>query len=167
VNSSGTVIGMDTAALTSGLGDSEATTGYAIPINNAISIATQIAEGHASSSVHIGLAGFIGINVADASQPSDCESSSDSSGSGGYGNYTAPVSAGALVCDVFPGTPADTAGLNSGDVITAVNGHAVSSANGLTSLMAGDHPGDVVSIAYVDASGGKHTTNVTLSEWAE
>jgi S1-C subfamily serine protease len=168
VNSSGAVIGMDTAANTSETGDSEATTGYAIPINNAISIATQIADGHASSTVHIGLAGFMGINVADANQPADCESSGSSgTGGDGDGGYTAPVSAGALVCDVFPGTPAETAGLNSGDVITSVNGHAVSSASGLTSLMAGDHPGDVVSIAYVDASGGKHTTNVTLSEWAE
>jgi S1-C subfamily serine protease len=174
VNSSGAVIGMDTAANTSGLGDSEATSGFAIPINNAVSIATQIDEGHASSTVHIGLAGFIGINVADADQAKDCAPSGSSGsssglggGTGGSGNYTAPVSAGALVCDVFPGTPAESAGLNSGDVITEVDGHTVSSADGLTKLMAGDHPGDVVSIVYVDANGGRHTTSVTLSEWAE
>jgi S1-C subfamily serine protease len=165
VNSSGAVVGMDTAAVSSGLGDSVGTTGFAIPIDNAVSIATQIADGHASATVHIGLAGFLGINVADASQPAQCEGSS--SVGGGSGNDTAPVGSGALVCDVFPGTPAESAGLNSGDVITSIDGHTVSSANSLTSLMAGDHPGDQLSVVYVDASGGKHTTTVTLSAMAK
>jgi S1-C subfamily serine protease len=168
VNSSGAVIGMDTAATTSGtsgLGTSEGTIGFAIPINHAESIATQIAAGHASATVHIGLAGFLGINVADASQPSQCNPSG--SGAGGFGNYTAPVSSGALVCNVFPGTPAAAAGLNSGDVITEIDGRTVSSADSLTSLMAGDHPGDQLSVVYVDTSGGKHDTTVTLSEMAK
>jgi S1-C subfamily serine protease len=166
VNSSGAVIGMDTAANTSsGLGASgEDITGFAIPINHAVSIATQIADGHASATVHIGLAGFLGINVANANQPSDCEGSGTGAG-GGFN--TAPVSSGALVCDVFPGTPAATAGLNSGDVITGIGGHTVSSANSLTSLMAGDHPGDQISVVYVDANGNTHTTTVTLSEMAK
>ncbi|HEX8006086.1 MAG TPA: PDZ domain-containing protein, partial [Trebonia sp.] len=164
--SSGAVIGMDTAANTSGFGPSVGTTGFAIPINHAVSIATQIAEGHPSATVHIGLAGFLGINVADASRPDMCTNNGTGIG-GGSGNYTAPVSSGALVCDVFPGTPAATAGLNSGDVITDIDGHTVSSANSLTSLMAGDHPGDQLSVVYVDANGGKHNTTVTLSAMAK
>jgi S1-C subfamily serine protease len=169
VNSSGAVIGMDTAANTSGLGASVGTTGFAIPINHAVSIATQISEGHASATVHIGLAGFLGINVADASQPSQCVAggSGGGVGGGGFGNYTAPVSSGALVCDVFPGTPAATAGLNSGDVITSIDGHTVSSASSLTNLMAGDHPGDQLSVVYVDSNGGKHNTSITLSAMAK
>jgi S1-C subfamily serine protease len=159
VNSSGEVIGMDTAANTSsGLGAQGDTTGFAIPINHAVSIATQIAEGHASATVHIGLAGFLGINVADASKPGQCSSNA---------NYTAPVSSGALICNVFPGTPAADAGLNGGDVITQIDGHTVSSASSLTGLLAGDHPGDQLSVVYVDANGGKHNTTVTLSAMAK
>ena len=68
VNGDGAVIGMDTAANTSGFGpDSTATTGFAIPINTALSIANQISSGKSSSTVHIGLVGFMGVNVADAS----------------------------------------------------------------------------------------------------
>jgi S1-C subfamily serine protease len=171
VNSSGQVIGMDTAANTSGFApdQSVATTGFAIPINTAISIADQIAAGHASSTVHIGLGGFLGITAGDANNPSGCAGSGGTGGGfgGGFGGYTPPVSSGALICEVYPGTPADSAGLTSGDVITAVNGQTVTSSDGLTSLMAGDHPGDTLTITYVDTSGAKHQTNVTLSEMAK
>ncbi|MGC1566776.1 MAG: trypsin-like peptidase domain-containing protein, partial [Trebonia sp.] len=72
VNSSAQVIGMDTAADTSGFApdQSEATAGFAIPVNHAISIANQIAGGHASSTVHIGLGGFLGVTAAAANDPS-------------------------------------------------------------------------------------------------
>jgi S1-C subfamily serine protease len=170
VNSSGQVIGMDTAANTSGFApdQSEATTGFAIPINTAITIADQIAAGHASSTVHIGLGGFLGITAGDANDPSGCVSNGGfNGGNGGFGGYTPPVNSGALICDVYPNTPAASAGLTSGDVITAVNGQTVTSSDGLTSLMANDHPGDTLAITYVDTNGGRHQTNVTLSEMAK
>ena len=88
-------------------------------------------------------------------------------GGGGFGGYTPPVSSGALICQVYPGTPAQAGGLTSGDVITSVNGQTVASSDGLTSLMAGDHPGDQLSIGYVDANGARHQTSVTLSEMAK
>jgi S1-C subfamily serine protease len=171
VNSSAQVIGMDTAANTSGFApdQSVATAGFAIPINRAISIANQIAGGHASATVHIGLGGFLGVTAAAANDPSGCMSNGGFGGGGigGFGGYTPPVSSGALVCQVYPGTPAQAGGLTSGDVITSVNGQTVTSSDGLTSLMAGDHPGDQLSIGYVDANGARHQTSVTLSEMAK
>jgi S1-C subfamily serine protease len=168
VTSSGQVIGIDTAANTGdnsfGQGTTPATTGFAIPINHAISIADQIAAGHASTTVHIGLGGFMGISVADASQ--GCSSSGGSSNPFSGGN-TAPVNSGALICGVVPGTPAATAGLVEGDVITSVNGQSVSSSNSLTGLLAGDHPGDRVTIGYVDQSSQRQTTTVTLLPMAK
>ena len=104
---------MDTAANTSTAGfgaQPTNTTGFAIPINHAVSIADQIAAGHASATVHIGLAGFMGVNVANASSPRDCLAQG---GFGGFGNYTPPVNSGALVCQVFSGTPAASAGLKA------------------------------------------------------
>ena len=168
VNSAGQVIGMDTAANSGFTSDQSAgTTGFAIPINHAISITSLIAAGHASATVHIGLGAFLGINPGDASNPSSCGSNRGLGGGFGGGGFTPPVSSGALVCQVIQGTPAESAGLTSGDVITAVDGQAVSSANSLTSAMAGDHPGDQLSISYVDANGGRHQTSVTLAGMAK
>jgi S1-C subfamily serine protease len=169
VNSSAQVIGMDTAANTSGFApdQSVATAGFAIPINHAISITNQIAAGQASSTVHIGLGGFLGVTAAAASDPSGCQGNGGGGFGGGFGGYTPPVSSGALICQVYPGTPAQAGGLTSGDVITSVNGQTVASSDALTTLMAGDHPGDQLSISYVDANGAKHQTSVTLSEMAK
>ena len=111
VNGSGEVVGMDTAAnSSSGYGGySSATTGFSIPINTALTIANEINSGKASATVHIGLAGFMGVNVADASSPSECSSGGD--GFGGVGGSGSPASSGALICQVYPDSPASSAGL--------------------------------------------------------
>jgi S1-C subfamily serine protease len=167
VNGSGQVIGMDTAANSSETSEGTAATqGFAIPINRAITIADEIANGKTSSSVHIGLAGFMGVNVANANNPSDC-GTGGGDGFGGLGGYSPAVNSGALVCDVYPGAPAAASGLAGGDVITKVNGSAVSTANGLTNLMSGSKPGTQLSVVYVDQNGAKHSTTVTLTEWAK
>ena len=168
VNGSGQVVGMDTAANSTSTqyGDSTgATTGFAIPINTAMSIADEIKSGKASTNIHIGLAGFMGVNVADASTPSDCESGGD--GYGGVGGFNSPTNSGALICQVYPNSPANAAGLQSGDVITSVNGTTLSSADDLTNITAASHPGDKFSIDYVDAYGNKHSTTASLTEWAK
>jgi S1-C subfamily serine protease len=168
VNANGAVVGMNTAANATGSGEgSLATTGFAIPINRAISIAHQIASGQATTTVHIGLSGFMGVNVADASQPSKCTSGGGAFAGGGFGGVGSPTNSGALVCNVYPGAPADSAGLTGGDVITAVNGHSVTSSDSLTKLLSGDHPGDQLAIRYVDASGASHSATITLTEWAK
>ena len=115
--------------------------------------------------MHIGLAGFMGVNVANANDPTGCQAGGD--GFGGLGGYTPAVNSGALVCDVYPGAPAATSGLAGGDVITSVNGTKVTSADSLTSLMANDTPGSKLAIGYVDENGAKHTATVTLTEWAK
>ena len=62
-NAAGQVIGIDTAA-----GGSTVYSGYAIPIDQALSIAAQIAAGHASSAIQIGLPAFLGVLVPDSEQ---------------------------------------------------------------------------------------------------
>jgi S1-C subfamily serine protease len=165
VNGDGAVIGMDTAANTSGFGpDSTATTGFAIPINTALSIANQISSGKASSTVHIGLVGFMGVNVADVS--AGCTRGGDGFGGLG-GGFSAPVSSGALICDAYGGAPAAQAGLVRGDVITSVNGTAINSADDLTAQTSASHPGDKFAVKYVDRYGTGHTATVTLTGWAK
>jgi S1-C subfamily serine protease len=167
VNSSGAVVGMDTAANASGNGSDSggATTGFAIPINSALSITNQISAGKASSTIHLGLAGFMGVNVVNASNPSECSAGGD--GFGGFGGFSSPVSSGALICQAYPDAPASEAGLSSGDVITSVNGTSVSTADGLTSQMASAPPDARLTITYVDQYGTSHSTTVTLTEWAK
>jgi len=169
-NAAGKVIGMDTAASSSST-QGTSTLGYAIPINTALSIAHQIAAGQSSSTVHIGLPGFIGVGVGNPSQ--GCQSSSGG-GAGGFGGFGpgsgsgsgsgsgAPTTSGALVCNVYSGTPAASSGLAVGDVITAVNGQQVSSENALTQIMTRYGPGQTISITYENASGSTRTTSLKL-----
>ena len=63
VNAAGQVIGIDTAGNTVSAPGQPSVSGFAIPINTALSVASQIAGGHASSTVVIGYPPFIGIYV--------------------------------------------------------------------------------------------------------
>ncbi len=155
-NSSGEVIGMNTAAASSNTGQTPSTVGFAIPIDTALSIATEIQQGQGSATVHIGLPAFLGVDVRDASN-------AGGGGFGGFNQSTPPVSSGALIINVVPHTAAQSAGLVAGDVITSANGATISSAATLESALAGAHPGQSISLTWVDSAGNSHTGNVTLS----
>jgi S1-C subfamily serine protease len=162
VNSAGKVIGMNTAAASdsSGQWTSASNVGFAIPINRALTIASEIQQGQDSTTVHVGLPAFLGVEVENASSAS---AGNGFGGSGGNGGYAPPVNSGALITDVLANTPAASAGLQAGDVITMVNGNSVSSASVLGSALATDKPGQTVSITWVDSSDTSHTANVTLT----
>ena len=62
---------------------------------------------------------------------------------------------------VIPGSPADKAGLEAGDIITAVDGTPVDATHPLNQVMRGHAPGDVVRMDVL--RNGQHTTvSVTL-----
>ncbi len=152
-NASGQVIGMDSAAEVNGNRfRSDSTSGYAIAIDKALSVAQEIESGKASSTIHIGLPAFLGVEMAGTG------------GSGRGARNAAPAATnGALVAGVEPGTPAADIGLGAGDTITSVNGQAVTSASGLTSALQGHHPGDSVTIGWTDQSGSQHSAKATLA----
>jgi S1-C subfamily serine protease len=192
----GVVIGMDTAGDSSNdesgsIGaPSGQTTGFAIPINTALTVARQIAAGHGSSTVSIGYPPFVGIYVTSgtssnpqvqAQQQEEQDGGGfgglpgfgGSGGSGGSGGapacYTsdadltvpssiAPVSSGSLVDGTICGSPAASAGLTAGSVVTAVNGQAVGAPSSLTGMLAKFRPGETISVAWV-SPGGTHTTS--------
>jgi putative serine protease PepD len=66
------------------------------------------------------------------------------------------------ITQVRAGTPAASSGLRVGDVITAIDGNKVASADALTSAIGAKQPGDTVSITY-SRSGDTHTVDVTLA----
>ena len=159
-NAADEVVGIDTAAAEGG----STTAGYAIPIENALSIAGEITAGHASSTVSIGYPAFLGVEVAsstDAAAPGYDAGSGLAYGSAGDGSAT---TSGAVISGVVDGGPAATAGLAAGDTITAVNGNAIGSAQDLTAALAALTPGQSVSISWTDTSGASQTATVTLAQ---
>ena len=178
--SSAGVIGMDTAG--SEGNNQQASTGFAIPVNTALSVARLIAGGHASATITIGYPPFVGIFTGSGTESSpqaqaQQEQQQNGGFSGGSGNaprcYTsnsglsvpsaiAPVSSGALVIGTICGSPAASAGMTGGAVITAVNGQAVRSPDGLTGILSRFHPGDTISVTWVSPSGQRTTSSLHL-----
>jgi S1-C subfamily serine protease len=138
-DAAGKVIGMDSAASSSGrYQDISTTDGYAIPINRALSIVRQIVSGKASATVHVGATAFLGISAA----------STDTQG--------------AVVASVVPGSAADSAGLEPGDVIVAIDGTKIASPATVTRIIMSKKPGTTLTVAYVDTSGTNRTVRVKL-----
>jgi len=136
----GRVIGIPTLAATDPeLGGSAAPgIGFAIPSNLVKDIATQIIQkGHVVNSHRA----YLGVEIGDTNSP------------------------GVLVRSITAGGPAANAGLKSGDLITAVNGHATPTVNDLTSVVSRFKPGTTVSLAIVTQQGTHKTLHLKLGEF--
>ena len=60
-------------------------------------------------------------------------------------------------------TPAQTAGLQKGDIVTQVNGEVIDGPRGLTRAIAGDAPGATVELTLL-RKGQEMTLDVTLGQ---
>jgi S1-C subfamily serine protease len=174
VDTSGSVIGIDTAA-SAGFSfqsndQSSGTQGFAIPIATALSIAKSIEQGNGSSTIHIGETAFLGVEISTSSSSGD---GGNGSGDGGFGGFfggnsgstgnTGSSASGASVASVVTNGPAQEAGLAEGDVITSLGGKSISTPNDVTTVISQYHPGNKVSIGWTDGSGQTHTATVQLS----
>ena len=159
VDADGKVVGMDTAASTGSASEGGAAQAYAIPIGTALSVAKSIENGRASSTIHIGATGFLGVQVQDSSSTS-AGSGSFLPGSSGSGSSSTQ---GAVVDGTLPGSPGAAAGLVEGDVITGIDNTTVNTSSDLSNALEPHHPGDVVHLQWTDQSGVSHTTSVTLA----
>jgi S1-C subfamily serine protease len=131
-DSANKIIGIDTAASTSGRA-----AGFAIPINAAMQLVSEIRTGVQTSSVHIGYPGFMGVEMVASTNR-------------------------AQIQNVISGGPAARAGLESGDVITKVNGTSISTETQLRKTVSAFKPGSQISVSYTDASGSSHSASLTL-----
>ncbi len=176
VNADGEVVGVMTAA-SAGNGyyryGSSDTTGFAVPIATALQVVDQIRSGNGSSTVHIGETAFLGVQTVDAGAQGGYGNGYGYGGSNGYADpygyggssgQSGTSSSGATVAGVVSGSPAAQTGLAAGDVITAVDGDAVTSASGLSDLIAAHHPGDKVTITWTDSAGSQKSASVTLAK---
>ena len=173
----GGVIGMDTAG--NDANDQEASAGFAIPIDTALSIARQIAGGRASSVITIGYPPFVGVFTGSGSSASPQAQAQQEGQQNGGGESTpacstsnsdltapsviAPVNSGTLIIGAICGSPAASAGMTGGAVITAVNGQAVGSPDDLQGILSRFHPGDTISVTWVSPSGQRTTSSLHLT----
>ncbi len=140
LDANGTVIGMNSAASATFAFRGGGGNGFAIPINRASAIASQIRAGRASAGVHIGPTPFLGVGLADETD--------------------AP---GGLVAVVASRSPAERAGLEAGDTIVAFDGRPVRTRAGLVALLLRKRPGARARLAWVDRLGNREAATVTLA----
>ena len=122
INMKGEVIGINTAIIASGQG-----IGFAIPINSAKRIVNQL-----KSSGEV-TRGWLGVGIQDLSEEL-------------AEYYGIKDGKGVLVTEVFPGDPADEAGIKPKDIVLSVNGKKVENTRELSKLIADTSVGDTVKI---------------------
>lgn len=135
INSRGELIGMNTAILSGGSSafggeGGNIGIGFAVPSNMAKSVADQLMKGGKVTR------GYMGVTLANITPES------------------APLfglkdSKGASVGDVTAGAPGAKAGLQSGDVITGIDGKQVTGSDDLTMAVVAHQPGDTVTLDVV------------------
>ena len=112
--------------------------------------------------------GFGGFGQGDGSgfggfgDGSGFGSQGDGSGTSGSGSGSG-TSNGVTIAGTLSGSAAANAGLAAGDTITSVGGQAVSSASDIQQALVKYHPGDKISVNWVDQSGQSQTATVTLA----
>lgn len=141
VDADGRLIGLNTAIETSSQGSEGI--GFAVPINLARHVAEHLINGGKFAR------GYLGVGPEDIT-PGLAQSFNLSSESG------------ALVGDVSPGSPAEKAGLQSGDVITEFNGQKIASANDLFLAVGNCSAGDAATVKFI-RDGNEKTVKVVLA----
>jgi serine protease Do len=139
LNMKGEVIGINTAIVAGGQG-----IGFAIPVNLAKNVIVQLkSTGEVTR-------GWLGVGIQDISEEV-------------AEYYGIKEKKGVLVTEVFPGDPADLAGIKPKDIILSVNGKAVDSARQLTGMIADISVGDTIQIK-INRNGKSRTTDVKIAK---
>ncbi len=144
VNLAGEVVAINTLIVrNSGSGTVAEGLGFAIPINTASAVAAQLMQtGHITRP-------FLGIGF----QPISPDIASA---------YNLPVQWGAYVTGVASGSPASQAGLQQGDILTAVGNVKIDSTHSYINILFTFKPGDQVTVDFV-RNGKAQQVQVTLA----
>lgn len=139
INMKGEVVGINTMIIAGGQG-----IGFAIPVDQAKGIIAQL-ETHGEVT-----RGWLGVTIQDVN-----EDMAD--------YYGLKGKSGAMVADVVPGDPADRAGIRPKDIITEVNGKAVTNSHDLTNLAANLQVGETASVTVL-RNGKPQTLEVKIGK---
>ncbi len=122
VNLKGEVVGINTAIMVEGQG-----IGFAIPVNMAKEVAAQLQnKGHVTR-------GWLGVTIQEVT-PELAKS------------FGLKENKGALVAQVGPGSPAEKAGIEQGDIILAFDGQTISDSKDLPRIVASTVVGKLVTV---------------------
>jgi putative serine protease PepD len=146
VNLSGEVVGIDSAIqtatnTTSGGEPGSIGLGFAIPIDEVLPIVQQMINGETPTHARLG----IGVDNATTGTQ---------------------ATTGAKVAQVEAGSAGANAGLKTGDVITKVDDHLITSSDSLIAIIRSYRPGDQVSVTFT-RGGSTHTVTATLDSDAK
>jgi len=142
LNAAAQVIGMNTAVIQgSGSGQSAQNLGFAIAIDTIRPLIPQLQSGHASRAL-------LGVQAADVTP--DVAS-----------RLGLPVTQGAIVTQVSPGSAADGAGVQVNDVIVSFNGKPVTNSGDLVAAIRSSNPGDRVALG-INRAGRTLTVTAVL-----
>lgn len=135
VDAEGRLIGINTAILSRSGGNQGI--GFAIPANLARDVMESLVkDGHVTR-------GYLGVMIQDITPELASQ-------------FKLKQNSGALVGDVTPKSPAEKAGLKSGDIITEFNGKKVTDSRHLKLEVARTHPGDSVSVKVLRDGSAKN-----------
>ncbi len=140
VDADGRLIGINTAILSRSGGNQGI--GFAIPVNLARDVmGSLVKDGHVTR-------GYLGVMIQDLTPALAKE-------------FKLKDTSGALVGDVTPKSPAEKAGLKSGDILVEFNGKAVTDGRHLKLEVARTHPGQTVPVKIL-RDGTAKTLEVTV-----
>jgi serine protease Do len=143
VDAHGELMGINTFIISDS--GSFAGAGFAIPSDMAKTVATQlIAHGKVEH-------GYLGISMNDVT-PANA------------GFFNLKDASGAIIAQVIPDSPAAKAGLKSGDVIDALNGHKIADGSALQVAVSQDQPGQTIQLGIL-RNGQPMTLTVTVGEY--
>ncbi|MBO0486643.1 trypsin-like peptidase domain-containing protein [Vagococcus fluvialis] len=152
VNINGQVIGINSSKIAQAAsGVSAEGMGFAIPSNDVVKIINQLEQGKAV------VRPMLGVSMIDLTAISSEERASVL---GLKGNE---VENGVIVGSVEKDSPAEKAGIKKYDVITALDGQAISSRSELQAVLYQKQIGDKLEVTYY-RDGSKKTANVTLDQ---
>jgi S1-C subfamily serine protease len=138
----GKVIGVNSQIATNGVTSGNVGIGFAVPSNTVRQVVPGLKLGKAVSHAWLG----VQIDTSGATNPN--------------------VSSGAVIGSVNTGGPAESAGIQAGDVVKRVDGQEIRDATGLSSYVNTKAPGDKVKVT-IERNGSKQDLDVTLEDRPE
>ncbi len=143
LNDNGEVIGINTAIRADAMG-----IGFAIPIDKAKELKDQLARGEKIRHP------YLGVQMTNLT-PELAKLNNDDPNA----VFIVPEVTGVIVVKVLPGTPAAKSGIRRGDVITAIDGAAITAAEELQRVVEGSRLGQGLKVAIMR---GEKTQTLTV-----
>ena len=133
----GRVIGMNTSIRTDGISETNVGVGFAVPSDTIVLIAQRIVNGESLELGYLGVTGSLDSGID-----------------------------GVLITEVVEGSPAESSGLDVGDVIVALDGDSVGEIAELSAAIKLYRPGDLVELE-IDRGGDRFVAEVNLGSLSE